>query len=100
MATNPFNPAAFSAKKQVVETQKEKLPYEVTGNSSRDNIRKVLWEILSGEPDGSIKNSDLVHKIEEEIHSSTGSDAKSRQYRDKVKQLQLKIKGPRFGDTR
>jgi hypothetical protein len=87
MATNPFNPAAFSAKKQVVETQKEKLPYEVTGNSSRDNIRKVLWEILSGEPDGSIKNSDLVHKIEEEIHSSTGSDAKSRQYRDKVKQL-------------
>jgi len=30
---------------------------------------------------------DLVENIEDEIHESTGSDAKSRQYRDKVKQL-------------
>jgi hypothetical protein len=52
MATNPFNPAAFASKKEAVEEKKEKLPYEVTGNSSRDNIRKVLWEIMSGEPDG------------------------------------------------
>ena len=42
---------------------------------------------MSGEPDGSVKNSELVHLIEDEIHSSTGKDAKSRQYRDKVKQL-------------
>lgn len=33
---------------------------------------------MSGEPDGSITNSDLVQKIEDEIHEQTGSDAKSR----------------------
>jgi hypothetical protein len=60
MATNPFNPAAFSGKKDVIEEKKEIIPYEVTGDSSRDNIRKVLWEIMSGEPDGSLTNSELV----------------------------------------
>ena len=58
MATNPFNPAAFGQKKEVIEEKKEVLPYETTGNSSRDNIRKVLWEILTSEQHAN--NKDLV----------------------------------------
>ena len=108
MATNPFNPAAFQ-KKEGEEKKKtvEKLPYPVTGNSTRDQIRKMLWEIFTSNeleakslPDEKHSCEDLVSKIEEEIHESTGTDSKSRQYRDKVKQIQLKIKGPRFKDTR
>jgi hypothetical protein len=70
------------------------MPYPVTGNSTRDQIRKMLWEIFTVNeleakalPNQSFSCEELVEKIEDEIHDCTGSDAKSRQYRDKVKQL-------------
>lgn len=93
MATNPFNPAAFQ-KKEGEEKKKavEKMPYPTTGNSTRDQIRKMLWEIFTANDleakslhDEQYSCAELVQTIEEEIHESTGADAKSRQYRDRVK---------------
>ena len=75
------------------------MPYETTGVSSRDHVRKTLWEIFSGDPDESeftIANNELVANLENELFKSTGSDAKTKAYRDKTKNLQLKLKGTRY----
>ncbi len=50
MASNPFNPGGF-AKKDNLESQKSKTapsaPYGTTGNSSRDLVRKMFWELFT-----------------------------------------------------
>ena len=52
----------------------------------------MLWEIFTANDleakslhDEQYSCAELVQTIEEEIHESTGADAKSRQYRDRVK---------------
>ena len=54
-------------------------------DAHRDQIRKMLWEIFTVNeieakqlPNEKFSCEDLVEKIEDEIHESTGSDAKSR----------------------
>ena len=68
------------------------MPYPVTGNSTRDQIRKMLWEIFTLNeleakdiPNQVVSIEDLVQNIETEVFESTKSDAKSKLYRDKVK---------------
>ena len=104
MATNPFSPGGM-VKKEAAVTKKpqEDLPYETTGVSSRDNVRKQFWEMFSAdsaEPDFKIDVKDIVHLLENQLYESTGSDAKTRQYRDKTKNIQLKLKGSRYLEQR
>ena len=70
-----FNPAAFdpsasqeSNADKVIKN--EKRPYETTGVSVRDQIRKLLWEIFAGEtaqysPE---KCAEIVEQVESEVH--------------------------------
>lgn len=101
-----FNPAAFDpAASQDQNADKviksEKRPYQSTGVSVRDQIRKLLWEIFVGENAkySTEKCAEIVEQVEDEIYKQF-SDPKSRQYRDKARTVQLKLKGPGNEATR
>ena len=106
MATNPFNPAAFQKQEEPAEEEKKQanLPYEVTGNTSRDQVRKMFWEIFTADSAESKDFPEQVHScaelaalIEAKVFESTGSDQKTKQYRDMSRQLQLKLKVSSIG---
>ena len=49
MATNPFGQSPFggaAAGKTDEKQSKQDLPYTATGIASRDNVRKMIWEIF------------------------------------------------------
>lgn len=107
MATNPFSQSPFGGgpKKDGAGStaKKQDLPYEATGVATRDNVRKSFWEIFSADPeeaDAKLKNAEVVHLLENQLFEATGGDAKTRQYRDKTKAIQLKLRGSRYSETR
>lgn len=59
----------------------------------------MIYEILSSDGDKALAAT-LAENLESELCKGSGDDARSRQYRDKGRQLQLKLKGPRFADNR
>ena len=113
---SPFNPADFQAKgpanggkdNTAKQQQKNNIPYETTGNSSRDQVRKMLWEIFTQGPSSGIQAQSgqdaidegnqkfsaqqLVAMLEDAVFKNSDEDAKTRQYRDRCKNLQLKLK--------
>lgn len=110
---NPFNPAAFQAQNESVDStaakkQKKVAPYALSENSSRDQVRKMLWEIFSqasqnpghaqsgqdGVDDKNAKHppEKLVVMLEEQVFSMSNEDAKTREYRDRCNKLQMKLK--------
>jgi hypothetical protein len=97
MATNPFNPGALIKQEAQTTARKpqEDLPYATTGTASRDHVRKTLWEVFSAdaqEEEYQVEAKDLVDSLENALFESTGSDAKTKQYRDNAKNMQLKLK--------
>ena len=97
MATNPFNPGGLIKQEAQTAARKpqEDLPYATTGTASRDHVRKTLWEVFSADPheeEYQVEAKDLVDSLENALFESTGSDAKTKQYRDNAKNMQLKLK--------
>lgn len=73
--------------------QAENKPYATTGVSARDNVRKMLFETFIQESgDHSEKDAARAAESIEDAVSASIKDPKSRQYRDKVRQIQLKLK--------
>ena len=106
MATNPFGQSPFggaAAGKTDEKQSKQDLPYTATGIASRDNVRKMIWEIFEVEPDmnsAALTNKEIVDQLETALFESTGADAKTREYREKTNSIKLKLKGPSFQETR
>lgn len=108
MATNPFstqNPFGGGiTKKDKPDPKKQQVdsPFELTGEASRDHVRKTFWEIFSAEPntDGQHSNEDIVRDLETQVFEVTGENCKSKEYRDMTKAIQLKLRGTRYADTR
>lgn len=79
------------------------MPYTATGVASRDNVRKMFWEIFENEPDMNqavFTNKEIVDQLETVLFESTGADAKTREYREKTNNIKLKLKGPSYQETR
>ena len=94
-APTMFNPAAFAgtATEASAKTKEvEKKPYKTTGISSRDSVRKMLFEAFTAEGTSNEEAATACEKIEDAITAGI-IDPKSRQYREKARQIQLKLKG-------
>ena len=61
-------------------------------------MRKMLYEIFQAEDEPAACK--LAKEIEEALFAAASDDARSRVYRDKGRQVQMKLKGPRFADQR
>lgn len=104
MASNPFggqNPFGGGAPGKTEKPDARKAastPYQTTGESSRDHVRKTFYEIFNTEADES--NAQIVEQLETQIFESSGSNSKSKEYRDMTKSIQLKLRGTRFVEIR
>lgn len=71
MKANIFDPAKFAPKStdvtedaQVIQTDEPKA-YAVTGNSSRDSVRKLIFELFSGDSASEKDVAKIVEAIED-----------------------------------
>ncbi|TNV87383.1 hypothetical protein FGO68_gene16939 [Halteria grandinella] len=105
-----FNPNLFKAPAQEQESEPQensggggKKDYPVSGNATRDQVRKLIFESFQGDnpsiPGEKLSISQAVEVIESSILNES-KDPKSKQYRDKSRQVQLKLKGPRYEQSR
>ena len=91
--SNPFaNPA--KKKEQVVSPPTPKI------DSTRENVKKQLINALEKNKDNLITNliktsEQIAIEIEEEIFLQNDNSAKNRGYRDKIRKLEMRIKGAR-----
>ena len=104
MTTKIFNPAEFtttaSKEEHAPSTPKaEAKDYKLTGNSSRDQVRKMLFEIFAQDEFPKQSIAALIEAIEDEISTSC-PDPKAKKYRDTSRALQTKLKGSRFQQLR
>mmetsp|Transcript_17073 Transcript_17073/g.21581 ORF Transcript_17073/g.21581 Transcript_17073/m.21581 type:complete len:97 (+) Transcript_17073:44-334(+) len=88
---NPFggDSSANVAASQASTTTK-KQPYKTTGVSARDMVRKTLYETFTSEGHSEAESVQVCEALESAIIALI-SDPKSRQYRDKARQLKLKL---------
>ena len=47
-----------------------------------------------------MSNADAVKALESQIFENTGSNCKSKEYRDMTKAIQLKLRGTRYAEAR
>ena len=91
--TNPFaNPA--KKKEQTSSNQTPKI------DATRENVKKQLINALEKNKDNSIQNlvktsEQIAIEIEQEIYEQNDNSAKNRGYRDKIRKLEMRIKGMR-----
>ena len=69
MTTKIFNPAQFAAASQEEQTtstpKAEAKDYKLTGNSSRDQVRKMLYEIFAQDEFPKKTIASLIEAIED-----------------------------------
>ena len=90
---NPFGGSADGAQNAASSSNKEaeKKPYPTTGVSARDQVRKMVFETFTAEGHNEADAAKASESIESAL-TAIISDPKSRQYRDKARQIQLKLK--------
>ena len=99
-----FNPAEFDPKtnggqtEDVAQKKSVNKKYRTTGNSTRDQVRKMLFEAFVADTNED-EAASMVDLLEAKIFELV-KDPKSKQYRDKTRALQNKLKGARFADNR
>ena len=91
-----FNPGALAdgAGAQTTSSKPkdaEKKPYETTGTLKRDNVRKMLFDVFTSEGHSEAESVQVCVSIEKAV-SYNIKDFNSRQYREKVNKIQLKLK--------
>ena len=69
----------------------------VKKDMTRENVKKQLINALDFKSDNNCKFSseDLALEIEEEIYKQNDNNSKSKDYRDKIRKIELRIKGNR-----
>ena len=89
--TNPFGKAA----------QKKSIAKPVTKtDSTRENVKKQLMNALEKNKDNSLQGLKLTSEqiaieIEEEVFKQNDNSSQKREYRDKIRNLEMRIKGIR-----
>jgi len=83
---NPFGDDATNAGAQSTAKESEKKPYETTGVSARDQVRKMLFETFVSEGHDEAESAMASELIENGIFALI-EDPKSRQFRDKARQI-------------
>ena len=89
--TNPFGKAS----------QKKSTAKPVTKvDSTRENVKKQLMNALEKNKDNSLQGLKLTSEqiaieIEEEVFKQNDNSAQKREYRDKIRNLEMRIKGIR-----
>ena len=91
--TNPF--AKSGPKKE--QTSSSHAPKV---DSTRENVKKQLINALEKSKDNSIPNlvktsEQIAIEIEQEVYEQNDNSAKNRGYRDKIRKLEMRIKGMR-----
>ena len=95
---NPF------AKQNSKKTQVQSNPTPKV-DSTRENVKKTLINALEKQKDNTIQNlvktsEQIAIEIEQEIYEQNDNSAKSRSYRDKIRKLEMRIKGMRNNHIR
>ena len=91
--TNPF------AKPAPKKTAAPSKPIQKT-DATRENVKKQLLNALEKSKDTSLKDikltsEEIAKEIEEQIFKQNDDSSKSKQYRDKIRKLEMRLKGPR-----
>lgn len=92
MTTKIFNPAQFAPPEQLDDNNQpdavtvEKKNYTLTGNSTRDQVRKLLYEIFSADDSDTNKIAKIIEALENQI-SKNCPNPSSKQYRDSSRAL-------------
>ena len=92
MTTKIFNPAQFAPPEQLDDNNQsdpvtvEKKNYTLTGNSTRDQVRKLLYEIFSADDTDTNKIAKIIEALENQI-SKNCPNPSSKQYRDSSRAL-------------
>ena len=90
---NPFaKPVPKKANTNIKQIQKT--------DSTRENVKKQLMNALDKSKDNSLPglkltSEEIAKEIEEEIYKQSDNSSKSREYRDKIRKLDMRLKGPR-----
>ena len=95
--TNPF--AKQNPKKQIQSTPVPKV------DSTRENVKKTLINALEKQKDNLIQglkktSEQIAIEIEQEVYEQNDNSSKSRSYRDKIRKLEMRIKGMRNNHIR
>jgi hypothetical protein len=74
-------------------------------DSTRENVKKTLINALEKQKDNTIQNlvktsEQIAIEIEQEIYEQNDNSAKSKSYRDKIRKLEMRIKGMRNNHIR
>ena len=69
-------------------------------DSTRENVKKTLINALEKQKDNTIQNlvktsEQIAIEIEKEIYEQNDNSSKSKSYRDKIRKLEMRIKGMR-----
>ena len=95
------NPFAKPVPKQNTEKSKQ----VVKKDSTRENVKKQLINALEKNKDNTIKDlkftsEQIAIEIEEEVFKQNDESSKNRGYRDKIRKLEMRIKGMRNNHIR
>ena len=95
------NPFAKPVPKQNAEKSKQ----VVKKDSTRENVKKQLINALEKNKDNTIKDlkftsEQIAIEIEEEVFKQNDESSKNRGYRDKIRKLEMRIKGMRNNHIR
>ena len=91
--TNPFAKSG-PKKEQTSSSHTPKI------DATRENVKKQLINALEKNKDNSIQNlvktsEQIAIEIEQEVYEQNDNSAKNREYRDKIRKLEMRIKGMR-----
>ena len=91
-----MNPFAKPIQKKAPQPQKQ----APKNDSTRENVKRQLINALDKSKDNSlnglkINSEQIANEIEEEIFKQNDNSSKSRSYRDKIRKLEMRLKGPR-----
>ena len=97
--TNPFAKGPSIPKNQVPHSTVEKK------DASRENAKKQLLNSLEPRSDSQIENivltsEQLSIELEGKIYAQSGNVSQSKDYRDKIRKYELRIKGSRNQNIR
>ena len=86
---NPFGDSSANVAASQASANKKQV-YKTTGVSARDMVRKTLYETFTGEGHGEAESAKICDALESALYAVI-TDPKSRQYRDKARQIKLKL---------
>ena len=86
------DPFARKPQKKVVSTA-----HQIKKDATRENVKKTLINALEPKKDDNCKytSEKIALEIEEEIYKQNNNSSQSKSYREKIRKIELRIKGSR-----